>query len=42
MTMYDSFISFLVGIAVGLVLGIVVSSILAAIRQNADMRNENE
>ena len=40
--MYDSFISFLVGIAVGLVLGIVASSILAAIRQNNDMRNGNE
>lgn len=37
--MYDSFVSFLTGIAVGLVLGVIISSILAAIRQNEDRHN---
>ena len=39
--MYDSFISFLVGIAVGLILGIVISAVMAAIRQNEDRRDKD-
>lgn len=37
--MYDSFISFLTGVAVGLIIGVVISAVLAAIRQNEDRRN---